>query len=72
MVGVYSMFVGDIPAICWPCVMLLELIAGPLEIKELSLSVFYVRWRHSALGWPWVMLLELIAGPLETYELGWS
>ena len=55
------MSVGDIPAICWLCVMLLELIEGPLETKELSLSVFYVRWRHSALGWPWVMLLEPIA-----------
>ena len=27
--------------------MLLELIAGPLETKEFSWKVFYVRWRHS-------------------------
>ena len=51
--------------------MLLELIAGPLETKELSWSVFYVRRRHFAIGWPWLILLELIAGPLETKELGW-
>ena len=51
--------------------MLLELMAGPLETKELSWSVLYVRWRHFAIGWPWVTVLELIAGPLETYELGW-
>ena len=69
---IYSMSVGDIPAICWPCVMLLELISGPLETQELGWSVFYVRWRHFAIGWPWVNVLELIAGPLETKELGWS
>ena len=41
------MSVGDIPAIGWPWVTLLELVAGPLETKELGWSVFYVYWRHS-------------------------
>ena len=44
--------------------MLLVLMAGRLETYELGWSVFYVRWRHSALGWPWEIVLELIAGPL--------